>query len=505
MSSFDSKICVSLAAPNCDELLAMIERVRPANALVEIRFDALEPAELPIGSNARLASLTAKIAAGIPSNRVLATFRPKSEGGFRELSATDRRWFHGNLDFGAIHDFEEDVFTRGTRAVSIVSKHDFEGVPNDLDEIFARLVSTGADIVKIAYQATDATDAIPAFRLLELAKADESRLVPIAMGECGKLTRILGPSRGAPMSYASAASFAGTAPGQISADDLAGVYRIGELSEKTEVYGILGSNTSVSMSPYIHNAAFAHHRLDKVFAPLQTFDLDAFMTRMVRRETREIDLNFRGFSVTIPHKQAIIAHLDEIDETAAMIGAVNTVRIDDGRLTGFNTDAPGFIEPLLNSFGDVKNARVALIGAGGAARACVYALRKHGANVTVFARDASKAESLAAEFGAAHAVFPCASYRDFDILVNSTPLGMTGKGDGQTPATAAELAGLDLVYDLVYVPFQTPLMDEADKAEVPKIGGFAMLLAQALEQQRIWTGLEPPAEIMARAALERLR
>jgi shikimate 5-dehydrogenase len=127
--------------------------------------------------------------------------------------------------------------------------------------------------------------------------------------------------------------------------------------------------------------------------------------------------------------------------------------------------------------------------------------------VTIFARDLNKAKPLADEFGAALEEFGDAqkSFGDFDILVNSTPLGMTGKGAGQTPATAEQLTGLDLVYDLVYVPFQTPLMDEADKAEVPKIGGFAMLIAQALEQQRIWTGLEPPMKEMSRAALARLK
>lgn len=505
MFCLESRICVSLAAANSIELVALIDQVRGLDAVVEIRFDALDPLELPVGDATVLRRLVEIIGARIPSERVLATFRPKSEGGFRELSSLDRKWFHDHLKFGAIHDFEEDVFVRCAPGLSIISKHDFEGVPADLYEIYDRLRATGAEIVKIAYQTEDATDTIPAFRLLEKAKRDNVQLIPIAMGESGKLTRIIGPARGAMMSYASSGNSGETAPGQISAKDLAEVYRIGILSGQTEIYGILGSNTSVSMSPYMHNAAFAHQGFDKVFAPIQTKDLSAFMKRMVRRETREIDLNFRGFAVTIPHKEAIIAHLDELHETAAKIGAVNTVRIDDGKLVGFNTDAPGFIEPLLNSYGDLKNARVAIIGAGGAARACVYALVNRGADVTVFARDAAKAELLATEFGAKFAKLGGSSFGDFDILVNSTPLGMTGKGDGQSPATADQLAGLHLVYDLVYIPFQTPLMDEADKAEVPKIGGFAMLLAQALEQQRIWTGVEPPAAIMARAALERLK
>ncbi|MEP6904313.1 MAG: shikimate dehydrogenase, partial [Actinomycetota bacterium] len=219
----------------------------------------------------------------------------------------------------------------------------------------------------------------------------------------------------------------------------------------------------------------------------------------------------KGFSVTIPHKQSIIKHLDFLDETAAKIGAVNTVKIVDGRLFGYNTDAQGFIAPLLKTYGDLKNAKVAILGAGGSARACVYALNNAGAEVTIFARNLEKAESLANEFQVELKELPKTKdqqpktdFGDFDILVNTTPLGMKGKAEGETPVLAEQLKGLQLVYDLVYTPFQTRLMTEADKAEIPKIGGLAMLIAQGAEQQKIWTGLDAPIKEMSRAALERL-
>jgi shikimate dehydrogenase len=231
---------------------------------------------------------------------------------------------------------------------------------------------------------------------------------------------------------------------------------------------------------------------------------------MVKPETREIELNFRGFSVTIPHKQAIIKHLDVLDETARKIGAVNTIKIVDGKLYGYNTDARGFIEPLLNSYGDLTDAKIAVLGAGGAARACVYALKQNDAKVTIFARNVDKAQSFADEFETelkeliTDRLSPV-DYKDFDILVNTTPLGMKNKAEGETPATAEQLKGLHLVYDLVYIPFQTALMTEADTAEVPKIGGLAMLIAQAMKQQEIWTGLGAPMREMSQAALERLQ
>jgi 3-dehydroquinate dehydratase/shikimate dehydrogenase len=295
------------------------------------------------------------------------------------------------------------------------------------------------------------------------------------------------------MTYASLDSDKETAPGQVTAQDLIEVYRAKELNENTEVYGILGSNTSVSLSPYIHNLAFKHHKLNSVFVPLQVHNLDEFILRMVKPETREIDLNFKGFSVTIPHKQSIIKHLDFIDETAKKIGAVNTVKIIDGKLYGYNTDAPGFIEPLKQVYGDLNGAKVAVLGAGGASKACVYGLEQNGANVTVF--DGKSVRS---------SEFKARSFAEFDVIVNTTPLGMKGKFEGETPLTAEQIQNANLIYDLVYIPFQTQFMSEADQVNVPKIGGMAMLVAQALEQQKIWTGLDAPMKEISAEVLRRL-
>ncbi len=214
------------------------------------------------------------------------------------------------------------------------------------------------------------------------------------MGEAGKWTRILGLAYGSPLTYASLESGTETAPGQISAKDLIEVYRVKELDEQTEIYGIIGNPVSHSLSPYMHNAAFKHHKLNAVYIPFEVSNLDEFIKRMVRTETREIDWNLKGFRVTIPHKEAIMKYLDFIDEDAKKIGAVNTVHIVEGKLYGYNTDANGFIEPLRNAYGDLKDANVGIIGNGGAARACIYALKKEGANVTIFARNPEKAKPL---------------------------------------------------------------------------------------------------------------
>jgi len=505
----NGKICVSVCAETADEIIEQITRAADLADVIEIRFDCLTESEL----NNFLR--TVKDLKKNFKNDFLATFRPQEQGGKREISKTARQdfWCSGIDNYVDWADIELDLiepFLNWVKLNKIFSFHDFRAVPENLPEIYESL-SQNFGVTKIAVQTDDITGTIAVWKLLEKAKSENKQIIPIAMGESGKLTRILGLAHGAFMTYASLDSSNETASGQVSAKDLIEVYRAKELDEKTEVFGILGNNTNVSLSPYIHNAAFQYHKLNAVFVPLQVHDLDEFIKRMVKPETREIELNFKGFSVTIPHKQEIIKHLDYLDETAEKIGAVNTVKIVDGKFYGYNPDAPGFIETLLNSYGDLRGSKVAVLGAGGSARACVYALRTAGAKVTIFARDLTKAASLAADFQVELKELTTnneqrTTYKDFDILVNTTPLGMKGKAEGETPAVAEQLKGLKMVYDLVYIPFQkTPLMMEADKSEVPKIGGLAMLIAQAMEQQKIWTGLDAPMKEMSQAALKRLQ
>ena len=539
------KTCISVCAKTADELIERIKRAEDLADVIEIRFDCLNTNELDTALQ--------KVDEIRCSKSFLATFRPKdvnaevvfAYGAFEDKEQKQRIIESQNYRFSGWNkiielenteflDFENDILLslfisdsfghsnhnsgfpfsietcKKIKSKKIIaSEHFFENIPSDLNEVYDNLKTEESDdltteVIKIAAQTTDITDTIPIWKLLERAKSENQQIIPIAMGESGKWTRILGLAHGAFMTYAALDTGQETAPGQVSARDLTEVYRAKNLNKETEVYGILGSNTRVSMSPYIHNAAFKHHNLNAVFVPLQVHDLDEFIKRMVKPETREVELNFKGFSVTIPHKQTIIKHLDFLDETAKNIGAVNTVKIVDGKLHGYNTDAQGFIEPLLNSYGDLRGAKVAVIGAGGAARACVYALKSQGARVTIFARDIAKAKNSAEEFEVELKELSTTNFSDFDVLVNTTPLGMKAKAEGETPATAEQLKGLHLVYDLVYIPFQTQLMNEADIAEIPKIGGLAMLIAQAMEQQKIWTGLDAPIKEMSRAALRKL-
>jgi 3-dehydroquinate dehydratase/shikimate dehydrogenase len=370
-------------------------------------------------------------------------------------------------------------------------------------------LKANSHILKIAAQTNEITDSIAVWKLLEQAKSDNKQIIPIAMGEAGKWTRILGLAHGAFLTYAALDTGKETASGQFSVRDLIETYRVKELNEQTEIYGIIGNPVSQSVSPEMHNAAFKFYQLNSVYIPFEIKDLESFLHRMVKKETREIELNFKGFSVTIPHKQAIIEHLDFIDETASAIGSVNTVKIVDDKFYGYNTDAPGFLAPLQNAYGNLENVKVAVLGAGGAARAAIYALKKEDASVTIFARNLEKAGVLAAEFQIEAKELPLpqsssSSFKDFDIVVNTTPLGMKGKYELETPAIAEQIENVHLVYDLVYNPFETRLIKEARKVDVPTISGLAMLVAQGMKQFEIWTDLDAPMKEMSAAALRKL-
>ncbi len=493
------KICVSICADTASEAIVQIRRADVVADVIEIRFDCLAPSEIALLTD-HLRSLKKKF---------LITFRPANQGGKRAFTSGERKEFWAMIldrlhDSDSLVDFELDLERPAEFDAerTIASYHDFDG-SGDTSARFGAVAQSTAGTIKIAVTVNDAVDAIGVWKLLD---ASERKVIPIAMGEAGKWTRILGLAHGSPMAYASIDDSGGTAPGQISAQVLGDVFRIKELDPHTHVYGVVAGNTSYSLSPYMHNAAFKHAGINSVFLPLQVADLDSFMRRMVCPETREVELNFHGFSVTNPHKQAIIDHLDGIDETARKIGAVNTVKVEDGKLFGYNTDAPGFITPLKEMLGDLKGARAMIVGAGGAARACIYALKNEGVDVTVLVRQPASATAFAEEFGVRVDQLTTDNRRlTTDILVNATPLGTRGEAESGAIASAHELRDVKLVYDLVYNPSETKLLVEAKAAGARTLGGLDMLIAQGARQFEIWTGGQAPINEMRATVEERLK
>lgn len=508
----NGKICISVCAQTADEMIAKIKRAEEFADVIEVRFDCLETAIFNSTKSFESDRVTDALADKIFNLHLsiprISTLRTKDQGGHRELFQSERTNFWNSGWETEYADLEEDIVDDpmyGLWQNRIVSRHFFSEVPTDLNPIYDSLGKHNADIIKIAITTKDVADCLTVWKLLERAKSENKQLIPIAMGDAGKWTRILGLAHGSYMTYASLDEGEETADGQITAEDLTEVYRVKELDKSTAVYGVIGDPVSSSRSPYMHNAAFAETGINAVFLPLLVKNLDEFIRRMVAPATREVELNFAGFSVTMPHKQTIMKHLDEIDAVAAKIGAVNTVNIIDDKLIGYNTDAHGFITPLKTKFGDLKNARVAILGAGGAARACVYALVEEGAEVTVLARDLQRANSFADEFNVKVAQLTT-DHRPLttDIVVNATPLGMKGAFENESPLTAEQLEGVRFVYDLVTRADDTPLVREANKAGIPAIGGFEMLIEQGARQFEIWTGRDAPVQLMRQSVTARL-
>jgi 3-dehydroquinate dehydratase / shikimate dehydrogenase len=499
----NGKICVSVCAQNAIEFIENIKRAAEIADIIELRFDCLNENQI---------KQTLFKVQNIPQT-FLITFRPKEFGGNREISLSERHAFWQTVSLfknATFFDVEPDLQARLTTFKSdskIVSFHNFKTNSCKIEQIYEKLSATDSGVIKIAIQADEITDSLAVWKLLQKAKSDNRQLIPIAMGEAGKWTRILGSAHGAPLTFASLDTKNETAVGQITAQEMVDVYRVKELNEQTDIYGVVGNPVKHSLSPFMHNAAFKFRKLNAIYIPFEVKKLGAFIKKMVRLETRELDWNLKGFSVTIPHKQTIIKYLDEIDETARKVGAVNTVKIEDGKLYGYNTDADGFIEPLKTVFGNLQNVKVAVLGSGGAARAVIYALKKEGAIITVFARNEAKARFLAEEFSIQTEKFfnNNSAFSECDILVNSTPLGTNGELENQSPALASQLKSIKLVYDLVYNPTETNFIKEAQKANIPTIGGLAMLVAQGAKQFEIWTGNTAPVIEMSKAAFRKMQ
>jgi len=198
-------------------------------------------------------------------------------------------------------------------------------------------------------------------------------------------------------------------------------------------------------------------------------------------------------------------YLDWVEPTASEIGAVNTVVVGADTLLGYNTDAEGMIEPLSEMVGTLSGLRVAVIGAGGAACAAVWALQQKNADVTLFVRDLAKGSRLAERFQISCLPLTNALFSDYAIVINATPLGSRGAAINETPATAEQLRGARLVYDLVYNPTNTRFLREARKAGCETLGGLEMLVAQARRQFKLWTGKTANPAVMHAAASNALQ
>lgn len=476
-------LCETIAAPTMAALRAQRDAVTQAD-LVELRLDLVDRPDV----------------AGALAGRtrpVLVTCRAAWEGGGFHGSEDERqRLLAEALAAGAeLVDIEwkAEGTERWLRPADlprvVLSHHDFERTPADVAERAAAMRrQVGPGVVKIATRAHRLRDLLPLLAIGRQA-ADDARVVMIGMGPQGAVSRILAAHFGSSWTYAGD----GVAPGQIPAARLIEDYRFRAIDASTPIYAVVGRPIGHSLSPVMHNAAFAALGLPAVYVPCEAESFDDFLA------LREA-LAIRGASVTAPFKEEACAACTACEDLHPDILSVNTLRVaDDGQLIGRNTDIDGFLAPLRARMA-LAGQRVAVLGAGGAARGIVFGLGAAGARVTVHARDTAKAADVAAlaqGTGAAWAVPP----GSWDLLVNTTPIGSSPQVD-ETPFSGPFDGAL--VYDLIYNPRPTRLLREAAAAGCDTLDGLEMLVQQAVRQFAWWTGVAPDADIMRAAAVRRL-
>ena len=481
------QICVSLTEDTTAGVIERMEALAGLADLFEIRGDLVGDLDL-------LAILRAR------TKPLILTCRAESEGGkWGDHDPARRRALLEGVKRGYDYvDIEHrsglfDVMREKAGKGLIVSYHDFEGMPPDLDTLYDQMCAQGADVVKIAVTPRTIADV---GRVLAFARRAGERggtpVVPIAMGPVGVATRILSGRHGAPFTYASASAGSESAPGQIPASLMAGLFRVGRLTSATRAYGILGSDVSGSLSPVLHNRAFEARGIDAVYVPLPAESLDAFLMAMPA-------LELSGFSVTRPYKVDIVPHVQEVEESAAVCGSVNTVVAQpDGTLRGSTTDGLGVLASLRKKI-DVKGRACVILGAGGAARSAGLSLANKGAAVTFLARDAAQAAASARAVGCRHGALGDAARHPWDIIINATPVGSGALRD-ETPLPAAMHRAGSVALDMVYDPLETRFLREAQAAGCTVVGGLEMLLAQAVAQFETWTGVEAPMDVMRQTA-----
>ncbi len=402
-----------------------------------------------------------------------------------------------------------DVRKRVTEALAesktrlILSAHDFNGKFKDLTGLYDEIIEACPQAIpKLIFTATHINDCFEAFDLLRNKKTD---MIVFCMGEAGFVSRILAKKLGSFVSFASVDDENATAPGQISVEELKQRYRWDHIDAETEVYGVIGSPIGHSVSPAVFNACFDSENLNKLYVPLlvegEQEQFNEFMANIVSRDDW---LNFRGFSVTIPHKAHAVDYVeragDFLETLAADIGAVNTLKVGYGGLvSGYNTDCAGAMDALVAEMGiskhELHKVSVAVIGAGGVSRAVVAGLTDVGADVTVYNRTLEKAASLAEEFKCKYAGLDKLREMRADVVVNCTSLGMSPNINASGLPEESICAGMT-VFDTVYNPVETLMLRQAKAKGARVVNGAEMFIRQAQAQYKIYMGTVDNENIM---------
>src|SRR5271154_7111915 len=376
------------------------------------------------------------------------------------------------------------------RSALILSFHDFRGTKK-LDETLEKMRAFPADFYKVVSTATTLSDNVAMIQFLE-RESDNHSLVGLCMGEQGIISRVLGVRAGSVFTFAAVSAGEETAPGQATAQELRSVYRIDTVDAATRVYGVAGDPVAHSLSPAIMNAAFRRENVNAVYIALHAKTLKDLLNCV-----REIPIH--GLSIAMPYKEALIPYLDNTDSHTTKIGACNTVvRAQDGKLYGFNTDTSGVVRPLERRLSTLQDAKILVLGAGGAARAAVFGLKERGSEVYILNRSLAPAKKLARQARARSIKRADLKKMAFDVIINATPVGM---GNSRESPLQDKEINSRYVFDMVYDPGETRFLKLGKERGAQIIPGIEMFVHQAARQFEIWTGKPAPWDEMLRVVL----
>jgi len=515
-------LIVPITAPTLEQARADLLRARELGAdMVELRLDHMAGL-----ANEDFRTLRKLVGDALP---ILATPRAPEEGGIwdagdslriRELARVAHCANLVDVELTAWErspDVRErlllDVFgkLRGSGPRLVLSAHDFKQRPVNLCRIVERMNEVEeCEVAKIVFHARHISET---FELFDLMHGNAKPVVAIAMGEAGVITRLL--ARKFPMAFGTFASLEKgkeSAPGQVTIEEMKGLYRWDAINRGTAVYGVIGNPVAHSMSPAIHNAAFERCGVNAVYVPLLVEPAYEYFEDFLREALARPWFGLLGCSVTIPHKANALRFArnrhGEIEPLAERIGAANTLTFNGaGSVRAHNTDYAGALDALTTAMGcsrtDLRDAEVAVLGAGGAGRAIVAGLRDCGCRVIIYNRTAERAKQLADEFGCTAAPLEARVRPGTKIVVNTTSIGMH-PNVGDTPLPADRLRPGMVVFDTVYNPIETRLLREAKQVGCRTVDGVAMFVNQAAAQFELWTGKPAPRELMRDVVIRRL-
>jgi 3-dehydroquinate dehydratase/shikimate dehydrogenase len=483
------RVCVAVAAPDPTALIEKAEGLIRDNSFLEFRLDHISKPGLAIPKIKHFLETRSGV-------MVIATCRRVASGGkFRGSIASQLDILGKAAAAGCqLVDVElqtaqkckpEQLQKLRSRSALILSFHDFRGTKK-LDETLEKMRAFPADFYKVVGTAATLSDNVSMIQFLG-RESDNHSIIGLCMGEQGIISRVLGVRAGSVFTFAAVSPGEETAPGQVTAQELRSVYRIEQVDAATRVYGVAGDPVAHSLSPAIMNAAFRRENVNAVYLALHAKTLKDLLTCV-----REIPIH--GLSITMPYKESILPYLDNTDTHTTKIGACNTVvRAQDGKLYGFNTDTSGVVRPLERRLSTLQDAKILVLGAGGAARAAVFGLKERGAEVFILNRSAVPAQKLARRAHARAVKRADLKKYSFDVIINATPVGMGNTRE--SPLQEKEI-NARYVFDMIYDPPETQLLQLAKQRGAQIIPGIEMFVHQAARQFEIWTGKPAPQDDM---------